>query len=279
MALLQKAYLGATPLFRQLNWYEEVSAKPVNVSSAVNAVADSSAHTKGNWTELIASTSADASYIIVDCFAASNNLDTATLLDIGIGASTSEVALIADVAIGGSARFLGQATFSFGVPIKIPSGTRLSARIQSVVTGGKQANIIIRTFDMGDYAAAPTSVDVIGTSTATSEGTEMTGAAGTYKEIIASTVRDYKAIVMVPSTSSALISNILVEFTLGIGASTSEVEIGRCVANYEARERVSTSTFYPQIIGENVPSGTRLAVSHNIAADPENYDICLIGIP
>jgi hypothetical protein len=279
MALLQKAYLGATPLFREQSWYEEVSAKPVNVSSTVNVTANGSAHTKGNWQQLVASTSADASYILVDCSVAQTNANTATLLDIGTGASTSEVALIADVAIGGSARAAGQSSFSFGVPIKIPSGTRLSARIQSVVTGGKTATIIIRTFDMGDYAAAPTSVDVIGTSTAASEGTEMTGASGTYKEIIASTVRDYKAIVMVPSSSSASISSILAEFTLGIGASTSEVEIGRCVAQYESRERVGTSTLYPQIIGENVPSGTRLAVSHDIAADPENYDICLIGIP
>jgi hypothetical protein len=279
MALLQKAYLGATPLWREVAWYEEVSAKPVTVSSAVTVTANSSAHTKGAWSELIASTSANVSYIVIDADASTVNTDTATLIDIGAGASGAETALISNVAIGGAERSATRASFGFGVPIKIASGTRLSARIQSVVTGGKTASIIVRTFDMGDYANAPTSVDVIGTSTATSEGTPMSGSSGTWVQVTASTARSYKAVVVVPSASSSNMGNIAVEYVLGTGASGSEVEIGRATAHYTGNEEAGTTTFYPPIVGTAITSGTRLAVKHDIATGPGSYDITLIGIP
>jgi hypothetical protein len=50
MALLQKAYLGATPLFRNEAWFEE-SYDLINNSGLVTVTADPSAHTKGAWSE------------------------------------------------------------------------------------------------------------------------------------------------------------------------------------------------------------------------------------
>jgi hypothetical protein len=279
MALLQKAYLGATPLFRSTSWFEEVSAKPVDASSTVTVTANSSAHTKGAWSELVASTSANASYLIVSVDLSAAATDTASLIDIGTGASGSEAALIPNVAAGGAETATTRCPFAFGVPIKIPSGTRLSARIQSVVTGGKTAAVRVITFDMGDYAHAPTSVDVLGTSTATSEGTPMTGASGTYAEVVASTSNAYKAIVLVPSTSATSISNIAATFTLGVGASGSEVESGACIAHYTGNEEVGVTALCPPIMAASVPAGSRLAVKHDIAASSSFYDVTLIGIP
>jgi hypothetical protein len=279
MALLQKGYLGATPLFRNTSWFEGTTGKPINASSVVTVTADNTAHVKGGWQELIASTSADASYVVIDAGAYTSGADTATLLDLGTGSSTNETALISDVAIGSAARQANRAALCFGVPIKIASGTRLSARIQSVVSGGKTATIQVYTFNMGDYAAAPTSVDVIGTSTATSAGTAMSGSSGNWVQIIASTTRAYRGVVVVPSASSASLGDIIIEYKLGTGASLAEVEVGRTFAHYSNIETAGNGVTLLPVLAQNIPSGTRLSIQHNIASGPGSYDVTLIGIP
>jgi hypothetical protein len=279
MALLQKAYLGATPLFRNTSFFDGANGVPINVSSIVTLTASATAHTKGGWSQLIASTSANASYIIIDAGDVSTSgANTATLLDIGTGASGSETTLIGDVAIGSAARLGFRAPFTFGVPIQIPSGVRLSARIQSVVTS-KTATIRIFTFDLGDYAAAPTSVDVIGTDTATSAGTAMSGASGTWTQVIASTTRAYRAVVAVPSASDTSVAGIIVQFTVGRGAAASETEIGRVFGHFADVETAGMGAL-PTLIPASVASGTRLAVRHDVANGVSGpYDITLIGIP
>jgi hypothetical protein len=280
MALLQKAYLGATPLFRNTSWFEGTTGKPINASSVVTVTADNTAHVKGGWQELIASTSADASYVVIDAGGVfTSGADTATLLDLGTGSSTNETALISDVAIGSAARQANRASLCFGVPIKIASGTRLSARIQSVVSGGKTATIQVYTFNMGDYAAAPTSVDVIGTSTATSAGTAMSGSSGNWVQIKDSTTRAYRGVVVVPSASSASLGDIIIEYKLGTGASLAEVEVGRAFAHYSNVETAGNGVTLLPVLAQNIPSGTRLSIQHNIASSPGSYDVTLIGIP
>ena len=280
MALLQKAYLGATPLFRNTSFFEGTSGKPIDASSVVTVTANSTAHTKGSWVQLIASTTANASYIVIEAGDVSaSGANTATLLDIGTGASGSETALIENIGIGGASRATNRASFAFGVPIRIPSGTRISARIQSLVTGGKTATIRVFIFEMGDYAAAPTSVDVIGTSTGTSEGTAMSGSSGTWVQVLASTTRAYRAVVLVPSFSAISVGNIAVQYTLGTGASGSETEVGRMFAQYSDIETSGFSNALPPLIAGSIASGSRLSVRHDIASSPGSYDVTLIGIP
>lgn len=282
MALLQKAYLGTTPLFKEKSWFEDISQNPVSEATSITVTANNAAHTKGSWTELVSSTSADATFIVVEVVGvASSTVDSATLLDIGIGASGSETDLIPNVAIGGAANIGGGlARFAFQVPIKIASGTRISARIQSVVAGppAKTAVVSIWTFNMSDFAYAPTAVDVIGTSTATSTGTAMSGSSGTWVQITASTSNDYKAVVLVPSTSSTAIGTINVNYTLGTGASGLEVGIGQTSASYVNNESACNFSRWGQLICKAIASGTRLSVRHDIATGPGNYDVTLIGI-
>ena len=282
MALLQKGYLGATPLFKERSWFEDMSQVPINDSGDVTVTADNAAHTKGAWIELVASTSANASFIIVEVSGiAASGADTATLVDVGTGASGSETALIPNVGVGAAnSNTQGLATLAFGIPIKIASGTRLSARIQSVVAGppAKSAVVRVLTFDMGDYAYAPTSVDVIGTSTATSVGTALSGASGTWVEIIASTTNAYKGVVIVPSSSATATGNIRVEYRLGTGASGAETARGRMFGTFTTAEGVGILPRTSPLITAQIPSGTRLSVRHDIASTSGNYDITLIGI-
>jgi hypothetical protein len=280
MALLQKGYLGSTPLFKERSWFQDVSAKPVNVSSAVTLTASSTTHTKGSYAEVIASTSANSSYLLFEAGTSSISTDCAALLDISTGTSGSESVLVGDIAIGQQTRNIaGRATTPIGIPIKIASGTRIAARIQCA-TASKAYTIRARLFDMGDYGYAPTAVDVIGTSTATSAGTALSGSSGTWVQITASSANAYKAIVIVPSASDAAFPSgtRIVEYTLGTGASGSEVEIGRCMTAIVDDETIGVYPVYPIIVGGTVATGTRLSIKHEHASSPGVFDVCLLGI-
>jgi hypothetical protein len=283
MALLQKAYLGATPLWRQINWYEDGSPNLINASSLVTLTANTAAHTKGSWSQVIASTSANVSFLWVRVTSINTaGANTATLIDLATGASGSEVAFASNIAVGGASAVGGGGLQSiiFGIPAKIASGTRIAARIQSVVTGGKTGAVQIWAIDSGDYATTPTTVDVIGTDTATSQGTSFSGASGTWVEAIASTSQSYRAIGLVLSSHDSATANITpATFDLGVGASGSEVAFGTTRYNFNANEAVGIEAPFTFLFGRNIPAGSRLAVKHNIAADPSKYGFCLIGIP
>lgn len=279
MALLQKGYLGSTPLFRQKDWFED-SFTLVNSSALVTVTANTSAHTKGSWSELIASASANASLLVLlaqDVSAVATN--TATLLDLGTGASGSESAIASDIAVGGAITTAGPTGVCVSIPLKIASGTRLSARIQSVVTGGKTATVQAFLFDAGDYATAPTSVDVIGGNTANSQGISFSGASGTWVQATASTSQAYRAVAIVPSTHNTTIATIEPQFDLGVGASGSEVSFGTAIVAYNSNENVFSTPPLLSLFGRAIPSGSRLAVRHNIATNPDRYGFVLIGIP
>lgn len=281
MALLQKAYLGATPLWRQINWYEDGAFQFVNISGNVDPAANTAAHTKGSWSPVISSTSANASFLyitVVNVAAAAT--DTATLLDIGFGASGAETAIISDVAVGGAASSGALQGALIGVPFQVPSGTRISARIQSVVTGGKTARVSIVAIDAGDYSTAPTSVDVIGTNTATSKGTEFTGNSGSWTLATASTSRAYRAVCPVISVHDTDTANLTARsFEVGLGAASSEVAFGATRYSITNNENAGISTPFSYLLGKNIPAGSRLSVRHDIAANPSKYGFCLIGIP
>jgi hypothetical protein len=279
MALLQKAYLGATPLFRATSFFEDDTFAVVNSTAGATVTADSSAHTKGAWTELVASTSANSSLLIIGVNAFASTIDTSTLLDIGAGASGSESVLVGDIAVGGHATVNTNVSCYFGLPIKIASGTRVSARIQSLVTGGKTATVRVYLIDAEDYAIAPTTVDVIGTDTATSTGTLMSGASGTWVEVVASTSQAYRAVVVVPSASSAALGNTTIQYNLGTGASGSEVDIGKIEMDTSTIELVGIRPALPTLVAKNISSGTRLSIKHDATSSPERYGVTLIGIP
>jgi hypothetical protein len=282
MALLQKAYLGATPLFRDTNWYEDAPFNTVNISSAVTVTADSIAHTKGAWAQIVSSTSANASLLYIRVSRVGNGgTNTATLLDIGAGPSGSETAIAENIAIGSVGNSGdGNQFVMFSLPCKLASGTRISARIQSVVTGGKTATVTVFVLDAGNYDATPASVGVIGTSTANSQGTSFSGASGTWVEGIASTASAYRAVGLVLSAHSGAIANVIdATFEVGVGASGSEVSFGQLRHSYTASETAVSVIPFVSVFGRNIPSGSRLAVRHAIAANPSLYGFTLIGIP
>lgn len=251
-------------------------------STNITVTASSTTHTVGSWTQILADTATSEVAGLLMFFANSTTAaatDTGMLLDIGTGAAASEVVQVPSLAIS------QQGSCHTAIPIRIPGSTRVAARIQSSVAS--------RTLSGGfalfatPYAdRLPTSVDVLGTSTATSVGTAMSGASGTWVEIIAATTRDYQALVLVPSLSDTNSGgNVNVRYELGIGASGSEVAVTAQQFLYTTTPAVgatNTASIAPGlggIYGGYVPSGTRISVRHNIAANPGRLDACVIGVP
>lgn len=280
MALLQKGYLGATPLFRNTAWFEGVELKEVSRNSRTLVTASASTNVKGAWAELIGSTASNASVLFIrvsDIGVSAQN--SATLLDIALGSSGSEVAVVSNIAVGSArADSAGQGIF-IPLPMKIPSGSRIAARIQSAVSG-KTGQILPIAIDAGGYNDAPTSLDAIGGITASSKGISFSGASGTWVEGVASTAQAYRGVSLVISAhDSAIPSSTDVKFELGVGASGSEIVIGNQLSSFFTSESVVSELphFFP--LGRSIPAGSRLAVRHSIAADPSKYGFTLIGIP
>jgi hypothetical protein len=131
----------------------------------------------------------------------------------------------------------------------------------------------------GDYATTPTSVDGIGGNTANSQGISFSGASGTWVQATASTSQAYRAVAIVPSTHNNNIATIAPQLEIGVGEAGSEQVFGSNFASYINNEVVQSLPPYLSLFGRNIPSGSRLAVRHNIAANPDRYGFTLIGIP
>lgn len=146
--------------------------------------ANATPHTKGTTpTQLIASTAADSYAIQVHIHNNStSNATTSTLLDIMTGAGGSEVVLIPDLMAGW---VLPVATSNvwrtYTFPIFIPSGTRISARSQSVVASKTCSVGITLLQQPTKLGFVGTRVTAYGVTSASSYGTLHTaGSTSTY---------------------------------------------------------------------------------------------------
>lgn len=252
----------------------------VGPTGSATVTADATAHTKGAWAELLASTSEDVDAIIITVSGIGvTTIDTATLLDIGIGAAGSETVLISNVGVG-SAISTGGNALVFTVPIFVRQGSRIAARIQSVITGGKTATVAVqlaKTVLM--KARAQITPVTFGTSTTTSTGTSMSASANTYVQVVASTSVPLSAISMVPSASATGTAALGHIYTLAVGAAGSEIDLGVIHFTTTINEQLymSPGTGQSTVIPCDLPAGVRLAVKNTNAGIP--YDVTLIGIP
>lgn len=268
-------YLGST-LISGGTWW----AKPVITwSTPVTVTADSSAHTKGAWVEVIASTPQAVDRLDVSVYGIGvSSVDTSTLLDIGVGAASSEVAKVSNIAVGGASQsFANDDGVAFSVPLYVPSGSRIAVRIQSLVTGGKTCSVKMALGAGSNPAATSATATTIGTSTSTSRGVQTSGSTGTYVEVIASTAAAYQAIVVVPSVSSTAATANQRRLNVAVGAAGSEDVLGTVGYYTTAAELVWSLAAIANLIPVAVPAGSRLSVAHVGVAHASSF-VSLIGV-
>lgn len=262
-------------------------------NSGSGVTASATANTPGAWQQVITSSAISSSETICSLAiqAIGNNqqvnTDNSMLLDIGKGAAGSETIVASNIAIGGLNNGTGQGPFVI-LPVRIEGATRVAFRVRAAV--GSRVMTLTSLLTSGQAASSsiasrlPTSLDTIGTSTSTSAGTAMSGSSGTWVQITSATSVDYQALVLVPSgpfSTSGLSGNTTYQLTLGIGPSGSEVELAYAAGFYGTYGQMFP---YPlsaasAIYGGFIPAGTRIAVKHNIASNPQNLCACVIGVP
>jgi hypothetical protein len=175
-----------------------LQATPSTTSAGTSIAANASIHTKGLWTQLIASTTYD-SYGFWLC--ANNSLsagaDTSQLLDIGVGANPNEVAILPNY-LAGSRGAGGWTKFVF-IPLFIPRGTRVSARNQALISADTVHVLVMPVYGSSrPTQRIYTGCDAYGVDTADSGGTAHTpgntGAESTDANVGTTLTRDYKAV-------------------------------------------------------------------------------------
>ncbi len=159
-------------------------------------VTGGTAHVKGAWTEILASVPEDSYVVMLSAggtFVSGSN--TSMLLDVGIGAAGAERVVISNLAIGYLDVTVVAGRFWF-LPLFIPAGSRIAARIQGVIANDT-AEVGVDLFGGQPFEGASpnVAVDSFGANTATSQGTTLTASStanvpGAWTEITPSIPND-----------------------------------------------------------------------------------------
>lgn len=115
-------------------------------SAGTDMALPAAVNTKGAWTEIAATTSAPIRWLVP--LVVGNSTDTAWvanhrgLIDIGVGGSGAEQVIVPNIGFGA---FNNEAILHFPVtvPVRVPAGTRLTARYQEALLGDRPGIILI----------------------------------------------------------------------------------------------------------------------------------------
>jgi hypothetical protein len=230
-------------------------------TGAITVTASATAHTKGAWVQLVASTVQDHGALVIqpdDIFVSATN--TSTLMDIGVGAAGSEQVVLSNVNMGAWAKGT-----MFQAPLFIPEGSRVAVRIQSAVSS-KSFPMRVNFIPCSTLADAAQFSETWGVSTATSAGTQLpaattAGVKTAWQQISAGITRDTSWLAFSLANSGTNIGACKGGFDVGYGPSGSEVPFMQ-----NARwELLGTESINPChfIVPCNLPAGTRLVIRYD----------------
>lgn len=233
-----------------------------------NTVTSGAANAKGSWVQVVSSMPEAATAVNLNISGiGSSNANTAGVVDIGIGPSGSEVVVASNIAVGMAL------IIEFVVPLAIPAGSRVALRHQNAANA-RASTIRSQFMRNGPISFPPSSVDVIGVTSATSRGTAL--ATSGWTTIVASTSQAYQAVVPVFSAGGTTsITATTGSSLIAYGASGSEVQVN---ANFTI---TTTSEVITSINGAGwdcgaCPAGTRIS---GRKGGNTNIEVCIIGVP
>jgi len=260
-----------------------LAATPSNLRPGTNVFSSATIHTKGAYTTLIAATGEDThlAYILFsDTSVQATRTDA--LVDIAIGPAGSEKVILPNLLAGwkaGAQWGVGQLI----LPLRIPAGTRISARSQSIIAS-KAVGVAIWLYEGADNPIWPTFIEAeaIGVTAASSIGTSVTpgvgaGVEGAWTNIGGPTTRAYDAIF--PMIHGGLANTILTgageQWEVGWGGIT----LGEYFATANTSEWVA-GMFPPLPIFQPVPVGTQLQIrgETSLATGAQAKDLAIYGL-
>jgi hypothetical protein len=258
------------------------NAGKVNTGTTGTTVtASATAHVKGAWTLLLASTAFHSSEIVVGFPEIID--DTNFFMDIGVGAAAAEVVKVPNIFIGAPDTDTGIP--SVKVSFDVPAGTRVTARCSAAAAS---SNIMVSCTLIAKGlmpAAVPARNTSYGASVSTSRGTTMDPGAtantkGAWAVLSASTaspIRTLTLMTMKDIVNATVIARWAVD--IGIGAATAEVVAIPDIPWVMTATKIFATCAYCQL-PYTIPAGTRLvarAQSNHTTATERILDIAVIG--
>lgn len=209
------------------------------------------------------------------------------LTDIAIGAAGSEAVLLPNLLFA-RANSVTTGNFCYTFPVKIPAGTRISARNQCNGTnsGLTRVQLLLAAGNFHPHIAG--AVATYGANTADSGGTRIDAGAtanakGPWYELSSAAVRAVKGVIFALGQESiasrAAAMNWLVD--LGIGAAGSEVVLlsDYGVSAYSGNEMTPLPSVSP-LLPVDIPAGSRIAMRCQCSSNATNrwLDAILYGV-
>jgi hypothetical protein len=225
---------------------------------------NASAHTKGAWVQLVASSSATAQGILVILSGISTSSASNYLVDIGIGAGGAETVAVANLPHAGPSTRLVSAYY---MPLPIAAGTRVSARAQCAAASAGAVSVCAVLLEAASVDLQGCShVTTYGANTGTTSGASLDPGGtlhtkGAWTQLAASTSRNIDWIVPMADNLNDTAQSVCEWFVdIGTGAAASEVVV---VPNLQFQATALTDLkvpqAYPAIPVPRIASGTRLA--------------------
>lgn len=250
------------------------------VASGATVTANASANTYGGWTELHASTP-EAAFGLTLSFIWGNGGGRQFLVDIGVGGSGSEVAVIAQIPLSRPGIDWVEPSHSVYIPISIPAGSRLVARCQSSLGS---AALNFTAYLLGGTGAGTT--NTYGAVPASSRGTEVDCGAvvntkGAWAVLTTSTSQAHTGLTVITTlgtNGSPDFLTFIIDISIGsAGNEASNILIADLIsATNQSAEMTPGSWFFPV----SIPSGSRISVRAQCGvtdATDRKFDIAVIG--
>lgn len=223
------------------------------------------ANTKSSYAQITAATGFAYSALTLN-LASSGGGGQCYLMDIAIGGAGSEQVIVPNILFD-SMRGAGQNGMNLTLPVSIPAGARISARLQEVGGAGTRTMelcVIGRAGGSNSAVACAGLTANYGANTGTSNGILVDQGAtpnvfGAWTQITASTTSNHGQLMAVMGTNQSI--NTLggyYNFQIGIGAGGSEVAI----AEFQSGTSTNTNRMHVNTydINATIPAGTRIAM-------------------
>lgn len=252
-----------------------------NLASTTLTGITSGSGSKGSWTEVITSSNTDSDFVTITIDLTDSTVED-ILIDIGIGAAASEVAIIENLLYSGrgSTTVLPQI---YQLPIRVQAGTRISARASA--DGAVTVGVGVELYVGGEKSFGYCCARGYGVNTGTHSGTAVdcggtANTKGAWTELVASTTEDINGFYVFVGINDNLTINIpgyrFVD--IGIGAAASEAVIVSNHAGYASTNEQSVQAVFYDM---KIPAGTRIS-ARGQCPDTDASDrvvtVALVGI-
>lgn len=252
--------MSNAPLYTGGNYYTSEGDSGIQGSSIT---ASATAHTKGSWVELVASTVGRTSGVTIQIFGTVSNTSE-FLIDIGVGAAASEQVVVENLPATCGAQF-APGWHQIFLPLSIPDGTRVAARCQSSAASSSAIQVALILSGATPYQPTGLSKFVCyGVNTGTTLLTALAasfGSKGSYSQITAATedrpARSLHLIAGNEANTNRTNGQYVVDVAIGAAASETIILPDLYVAG-TAQETVSPHYMGPFPV--NLPASTRIAV-------------------